>query len=144
MESFSSLKKPAVRIVSSDAGEELDLSSLLSGQGEKGIREGGRVRAWREAEECLDKAEAEGMSFSELRALMATVKAGKISNGKIGTVGRQTYIGAVSAKGNRVLVQTGDVESLKEDFSHAFAFSKKSDALVFVDSGEVGNGVQAF
>lgn len=125
-----------------------DLSSLLSNEsGEKQHRIGARVRAWAEAFECLDKAEAEGWEISDLRAHMEAVRDGKVvtPTTRKGTGGKQKYYVGVSHKGNRIFLQhNGDPEALKADFGSLYLFNKKSEALDYVQLNELNTGMQVF
>lgn len=101
-------------------------------------REGGRVRAWREALECVDSIENEGGDLSDLRAKLIAVRDGAVTSpsttGKVSTRPRH-YVGITSA-GNRIYqYHTGDTSVLKALFTDLYSFAKKEGALYVVDNG---------
>lgn len=151
MEGLSSLKGLSGKATKRAADS---LAGLGSGEGgenltftEKQHRQGARVRAWREAFECLDKAEAEGWEISDLRTHMEAVRDGTLvtPGTRKGTGGKQKYYVGLSHKGNRILLQhSGDTEVLKSDFASLYIFDKKSAALDYVQLNELTAGTQVF
>lgn len=142
MESFGN--GSSARKVVSVSGND-DLLNLFSGEKKQKI--GSRVRAFLDVSSAIDKAEAEGWDWDQLRSYLTKVQEGTVSagTGNSAVVKRVFYVGK-SRRGNLILQTNAqaDLDDLKEMFESCWSYKNKKAALAYIDSKEVGEGIEVF
>ena len=115
------------------------------GSDEVKTRIGGRVRAFLQVFEAVDKVEQEGGDWSDLRTLLAQVRDGVVSTQVAGGAVKKSFYVGQSLKGNYILVPSNtDHDTLTDMFVSVFSFPTKKAAVVAVDTRNTDAGYKVF
>ena len=133
MESFGSL-------AGKKNGSSSDILAMLgSGNEGKGARKGARQNAFEQVFSVLDKAEAEELTFEQIREMLVNVRDGVSTapngSGKPGVIRIRHYVGILSKGAKMYAAYPGNTDDLKDNFTALYHFVKKSDARKWIDEG---------